>query len=29
MGGKYNAIQSTNTNYGDALSQQYEQFVNK
>ena len=29
MGGQYNAIQSTNTNYGDALSQQYEQFVNK
>ena len=29
MGGKYNAIQSTNTNRGDILSQQYEQFVNK
>ena len=29
MGGKYNAIQSTNTNRGDTLSQQYEQFVNK
>lgn len=29
MGGQYNAIQSTNTNRGDILSQQYEQFVNK
>ena len=29
MGGQYNAIQSTNTNRGDFLSQQYEQFVNK
>lgn len=29
MGGKYNAIQSTNVNRGDILSQQYEQFVNK
>ena len=29
MGGKYHAVQSTNTNRGDVLSQQYEQFVNK
>ena len=29
MGGQYNAIQSTNTNRGDILSQQYELFVNK
>ena len=29
MGGQYNAIQSTNANRGDILSQQYEQFVNK
>ena len=29
MGGQYNAIQSANTNRGDILSQQYEQFVNK
>ena len=29
MGGKHNAIQSTNTNRGDVLSQQYEQFINK
>lgn len=29
MGGQYNAIQSTNVNRGDILSQQYEQFVNK
>ena len=29
MGGQYNAIQSTNTNRGDIVSQQYEQFVNK
>ena len=29
MGGQYNAIQSTNTNRGDILFQQYELFVNK